>query len=113
VKKDCEKLIAEKKDGITTNTSTSSTPGHLRNVKEDLFEDAVSEDVADPMPDTSSNDTNEDDLYYFARVTNHYLRLVKASPSVLVHPRHQMQFPIIADSGANFHMFKEREFFEN
>ncbi len=24
-----------------------------------------------------------------------------------------MKFPIIADSGANYHMFKELEFFEN
>jgi hypothetical protein len=51
-------------------------------------------------------------LHYFARLSNHYLRLVKASPPVNMPSRHQMQFPIIAESGANFHMFKERAFFE-
>jgi hypothetical protein len=81
-------------------------------LKEDAFEDAVSEEVGDVLPDSQSNDTNEEDLYYFARLSNHYLRLVKVSPPVTGSSRHIMQYPIIADSGANFHMFKDREFFE-
>jgi hypothetical protein len=30
----------------------------------------------------------------------------------MVTPRHNVKFPIIADSGANFHMFRDIEFFE-
>jgi hypothetical protein len=55
----------------------------------------------------ATNDTNKDDVYYFAWMTHHYLCLVKASPTLSVYSRHQMKFPIITDSGANFHMFKE------
>jgi hypothetical protein len=58
------------------------------------------------------NDTNEADLLYFVRVSNHYLHLVN-NYSSSSSPRHTMQFPVIADSGANYHMFKEREFFES
>ncbi len=50
-------------------------------------------------------------MHYFARVTNHYLRLVKTSPSL--NARYTMKFPTIADSGANQHMFKELQFFES
>ncbi len=56
------------------------------------------------------NDTNDESLQYFDRVTNHYLRLVKSSQPET--PRHNMKFPIIADSGANYHMFKELQFFD-
>lgn len=42
-------------------------------MKEDVFEDAVSEDADDVLPETPSNDTNEDDLYYFTHMANHYL----------------------------------------
>jgi len=40
-----------------------------------------------------------------------YLHLAKASLSTDGSGRHPMQYPIIADSGANYHMFKEKEFF--
>ena len=50
-------------------------------------------------------------MNYFSRVTNHYLRLIKSSPAG--PPRHTVKFPIIADSGANFHMFRDIEFFES
>jgi hypothetical protein len=52
-------------------------------------------------------------LLYFARVTNHYLHLVKACTSGYPSSRHAMKYPIIVDSGANYHMFKEKEFFES
>jgi hypothetical protein len=81
-------------------------------LKEEMFEDAVSEDAGDVLSEPPSSDTNEEDLYYFARLSNHYLCLVKASPPAAKPSRHIMQYPIIADSGANFHMFKDREFFE-
>jgi hypothetical protein len=83
VKKERDKLLLEKKD---TNASSSSTgtSGHLRNVKEKVFKDAVSdntvtEEDADALIDPSK-DTNEDHMYYFAHMSNHYLHLVKASP---------------------------------
>jgi hypothetical protein len=112
VKKECDKIISENKNSNTPSTASNGSSGHLRNLKEDAFEDAVSEEVGDVLPDSQSNDTNEEDLYYFARLSNHYLRLVKVSPPVTGSSRHIMQYPIIADSGANFHMFKDREFFE-
>jgi len=74
-----------------------------------VFEDAVKEASPDMLP--NSNDTNEDDLYYFARVKNHYLHLVKPTTSSL-DTRHEMKYLIIVDSSANYHMFKECEFFE-
>jgi hypothetical protein len=79
-------------------------------VKEEVFEDAVDQDVVENTEE-SSYDTNQDDLYYFARLTNHNLHLAKTSTYLAVHSRHTMKYPIIADSGANFHMFREREFF--
>ncbi len=57
-----------------------------------------------------SNDTNEDSLHYFMRVTNHYyLCLAKHTPDL--SSRHDMRFPIISDSGANWHIFNYSSFF--
>jgi hypothetical protein len=50
-------------------------------------------------------------LQYFARVSNHYLHLVKSSPKEKA--RHDVKFPIITDSGSNYHMFKELVFFDS
>jgi hypothetical protein len=66
-------------------------------------------DHVDDSTEEVSNDTNEDSLHYFSRVSNHYLRLVKTTPSLV--SRHPRSFPIIVDSGANFHMFRDVEFF--
>jgi len=104
VKKDCEKQLAEQQ----SKTSTSLQPsGRLRHIQDDLFEDAVVDSVSEVEQD--SNDTNEAGLNYITCVTKHYLRLVKSSPDLIT--RHSMLFLIIADSGANFHMFWEKEFF--
>jgi hypothetical protein len=62
--------------------------------------------VTDDFP----NDTNEESLHYFACITNHYLRLVRSSNQD--NPKHTMQYPIIADSGANYHMFRDPVFFD-
>jgi hypothetical protein len=80
---------------------------------EDLFVDAeLFEDTPDVIVDDSiGNDTKENDLFYFVRMSNHYLRLVNSSCHHNVQPRHDMQFPVIAESGANYHMFREKEFF--
>jgi len=71
IKKDCEKPASDKKD---SNTNASAN-GHLRHITEqDVEKDVIeSEDVADSLPVASSNDTNEDELFYFARMSNHYL----------------------------------------
>jgi hypothetical protein len=111
VKKECEKLLAEQKK-LLTSSSLTTPSGHLRNLKEEIFEDAVAVD-SDAVVSDSSNNTNEDDLYYFAHLKNHYLRLVKTKSASTRDTHHNIPYPIIADSGANFHMFKELEFFES
>jgi hypothetical protein len=60
-----------------------TTPvGQLRHITEDVFEDA--EDDVDTIVGSADlgNDTNEESLLYFARLSKHYLRLVTASPSL-------------------------------
>ena len=44
-------------------------------------------------------------------MSNHYLHLVNSSSSVNL--RHAMKYPIIANSGANFHKFCALEFFDS
>jgi hypothetical protein len=111
IKRECKKLIAARKHSTPNVSSGAGNPGQLRHLTDDtVVKDEPVEDVADSLPDLSSNDTNEDALFYFARVSNHYLRLVKSEKSA-VNKRHKMDYPIIANSGANFHMFKELEFF--
>jgi len=110
IKKECDKLLATRKSNGSNASSNSSSSAHgqLRNIKEELDEElSVENDVSDTMPD--SNDTNEDDLFYFTCIKNHYLHLVKSSSN----SRHSMKYPIIVDNGANYHMFKKREFFAN
>ncbi len=102
VKRECDKLLADRKNS-SPSTQNAGSSGQLRNLKEEIFEDAVSDDVTDD----STNDTNEDQLLYFARVTNPYLRLVKASTSGFPSSCDTMKYPIIADCGGNYHMFKE------
>jgi len=58
-----------------------SSQGHLHHMNEEVFEDAINEDSAETLIETSCNDTNEADLYYFAHMTNHYLRLIKSFTS--------------------------------
>jgi hypothetical protein len=79
-------------------------------ITDDVVEDVLAEDTVDASIDDVSNDTNGDGWIYFAHMTNHYLCLVKSSSS---QSRHEMRYPIIADSGANYHMFKKRDFFED
>jgi hypothetical protein len=107
VKRECEKLLASK----TSASSSSAETGQLCHITDELFEDATSEseDVVDSA--VLTNDTNEASLHYFACVTNHYLHLFKSSTTV--NPRHAMQYPIIADSGTNYPMFRDPEFFES
>lgn len=91
--------------------SSSSSSGQLRHITEENIDEAVDEsnDVSDDQDTT--NDTSDEVLRYFAHVTNHNLCLVKGNPKL--NSQHDMQYLIIADSGANYHMFQEIEFFES
>jgi hypothetical protein len=93
VKKECARLSTA---NVSSSGTANNASGQLRHLTEDIVEEEVI--VAD--------------LLYFVHVSNHYLCLVNNSSSSS-SPRHTMQFPVIADSGANYHMFKEREFFES
>ena len=91
---------------ITTPT------GQLSHITEDGFEDAEEDVDTIVEPADLGNHTNEESLLYFAHLSKHYLRLVTTSPSLDRVQRHSMQYPVIAGSGANYHMFRDRSFFE-
>jgi hypothetical protein len=95
----------DKAGNSTKNSGQASGTTQLQHITEELLDDieAASEELG--------NDTNDESLQYFARVSNHYLRLVKSSQTETA--RHDVTFPIIADSGANYHMFKELIFFDS
>jgi hypothetical protein len=66
--KEIQKPISTKKDSASTiSTTGSSSLGHLCNIKEEVFEDAIPGTLnEEEVIVDSSNDTNEDSLYYFA-----------------------------------------------
>jgi len=115
VKKECDQILAvNKKPADSSSNPRLSTTGQLRHITEDgnLNSPEVADEVHDNKFTMSANDTNEDELLYFARLIKHYLRLVKNNPKTPSVNHHDMIFPVIADSGANYHMFRDREFFE-
>jgi hypothetical protein len=113
IKIECEKLASTKRKPGNSSTPTSSTSGHLHHMQGDEdFEAAISAEPDTENMNVLDNDTNADSLPYFARMTNHYLRLVNSSSQSLSSPRHDTPFPVIADSGANFHMFRDKTLFE-
>jgi hypothetical protein len=109
VKKECDKQLTGLQSKTSPANATTQSSGRLHHIQDDLFEDAVVESVSEG--EQESNDTNDDVLNYFARVTKHYLRLVRSKSSSSMSVRHAMKYPVIVDSGANFHMFHELEFF--
>jgi len=115
VKKECDKLLAAQRinssNAVAPGSQSGVSTGQLRHLTEEAFEDALELEHKDESDDVTSNNTNEVDLLYFSRVSNHYLRLVKNDHLKPSRSRHHMVFPVIIDSGANFHMFKDREFF--
>jgi hypothetical protein len=113
VKKECNKILEAKKSSDSVTPATSTRTGQLRHLTEEEFSDAVTDDVTlDADCVTKGNDTNEAALMYFSRISKDYLRLVKSSSSHVSPSRHDMLFPVIADSGANYHMFNDRSFFQ-
>jgi hypothetical protein len=110
IKKECDKLLAAKKSSISPSNNTLTAPGQLHHITEEEFVDAVytSNDVCS---EEFSNDTNKEVLHYLTSVTNHYFCLVKSSLNLV--SRHDMKYPIIVGSGANYHMFKDIEFFDS
>ena len=114
IKIDCDKRATSKKPG-TQPSNVHGNIGQLRHITEEVFEDAADTADCDSKEElVTCNDTNDVDLLYFVRVSKHYLRLAKTTPTKTSHAsRHPSSFPVIADSGANFHMFKEPEFFES
>lgn len=66
MKKECDCILADKQHSGTSSMSVSSkSPGHLRKVNEDIFEDTVDHDAVEDT-DLAANDTDQDELYYFA-----------------------------------------------
>jgi hypothetical protein len=100
----------DKTGNSTTNSGQASGTGQLWHITEDLVDDIVDASLEDKSGELG-NDTNDESLQYFARVSNHYLHLVKSSPKEKA--RHDVKFPIITDSGSNYHMFKELVFFDS
>lgn len=103
--------MANLKHCASSSSPNAGSSGYLHHIKDDIFENVISDDFIDNVGDESTNVTNNEELIYFAHVTNHYLNLVKAYPTFVVSC-HAMQYPINAYSGASYHILKEREFFE-
>ena len=99
IKKECDHIVSQR--SLSNIGPTSPVSGHFCNVKEDVIEESVPDKMPE-MHDPDCNDTNDANLFYFVRMRNHYLCLVKSTPSM--QSRHKMKYPMIADSGANFHM---------
>jgi len=109
VKKECARLCSA---NFSSSNASSSVVSQLRHLTEETIEKIVDADDNDDCVDSIYNDTNEADLLYFVHVSNHYLCLVRNS-MLSSSLRHPMKFLIIADSGASYHMFKEKDFFES
>jgi len=111
IKKECDKLRDTTQPADTPTGPTTSTCGQLHHILEEEVPQVKAEDQCVVSDDELDNDTKDDVLNYFSLVTKNYLCLVKTISDLA--RRHNTQYPIIADSGANFHMFREKEFFES
>jgi hypothetical protein len=80
VKKECDKILRSKKPSTPNSVLPSgNTSGQLCHVTEEVFEDVVTNDNLSVTAEPLGNDTNEEDLLFFARISKHYLRLVTNS----------------------------------
>jgi hypothetical protein len=68
VKKECDATVAGRGSSNNPSSNSASTTGQLRHITEESFEDAIDDQVVDSSEDVP-NDTNEDNLHYFSRVT--------------------------------------------
>jgi hypothetical protein len=113
VKKERERLLATNQTGVVSSSSSIASSRKIQHITKEVFEDALDSDSRDTQIRDSTDDTNKDVLLYIAHVTNHYLCLVEASNTGYDQFHHSMKYPIISDCGANFHMFKEKIFFDH
>jgi hypothetical protein len=119
VKKECDRLLALKKNGDSSGGSNSTRSGpnpagqlcHLTEVVDEVIDETVEDTSDDCFSKEVANDTNDEILNYFSHVSKHYLRLAKHNSDS--SSRQNMAFPIIADSGANWHMFNNLSFFDD
>jgi hypothetical protein len=75
IKKEFEKAKSSQQRQPVPNVVTTQV-GQLRHITEENFEDVDDELVTIVEPSDLGNDTNEDSLLYFARLSKHYLCLV-------------------------------------
>lgn len=120
VKKECDRLLTMKRNEISSVGSNSSTKSgstsrgqlrHLTEITKEVIDESVEDTTALCFPEELTNDTNVEVLNYFSHVSKHYLHLAKHNLDS--SSRHNMAFPIIADSGANWHMFNDLSFFDD
>jgi len=111
IKRELDKSIPTNQRQPVPNVITTPVR-QLRHVTEEVFDVEEDDMVTTVEPIEFVNDTNEESWLYFARLSRHYLRLVTATSSKDLVPHHNMPFPVIADSGANYHMFRDQSFFE-
>jgi hypothetical protein len=65
LKKECDKIVSEKKLNKSPVSPTGSTTGQLRHITEEQFVDAELDDTPAAFDD-NGNDTNKESLLYFA-----------------------------------------------
>jgi hypothetical protein len=110
VKKECDRILAAMQNTTNSPGNSPVSTGQLRHITEDTNIESVVEE-ASVVDFDIGNDTNEEALLYFDRISKHYLRLVKSSSDISSISRHDRSFPVIADSGANYHMFRDKAIF--
>jgi len=74
VKEECERNLGNKKPTVPQVVTTNI--GQMHHITEDVFADAAEDNVTIVESSDLGNDTNEDSLLYFARLSKHYLCLV-------------------------------------
>jgi hypothetical protein len=114
VKKECDCIVASMQNTSKLNGQATTTTGQLCHITTEHDVEplkSVIEENIDIDFDMIGNDTNKEALLYFDRISKHYLRLVKSSSEPSSTPRHDRIYLVIADSGANYHMFRDKIFF--
>jgi len=71
VKKECDEIVANKKNDTGASAGLTASSGKLRHIMDDSFVDAECKEAVEPDFESSGNSTNEDALLYFARISKH------------------------------------------